>query len=243
MNRHVRRSAFSLLELILVIAIIAILTSLTLPGLTMARGAQLELTTLAYLRSHAAVFQTYTMDWKDRYPAFAVLDASVTYIRLASGEVIEVDIYFASQFHWPAALGDGYYDGNYRSASFRPAEHTLFHGHPGDYPFLYPCTFIADPLYWDMSTRLGVSQYRATGTHEVVYPSKKSLLVSGWTHPSLPFGNSDHRVPMAMTDASVLTRQSSALNPGVRTGDGIFDHGDWPAAMHTLHGVRGFDIP
>ena len=228
------------------IAIVTILISLTLPSLSKVKASQLETMSLSYLRSHATVFQAYTSDWKDRYPAFIVPDATVTILRTSSGRVEAIEDYFLSSWYWHLALADGYYNGDDNHPSFFPAEQTANSGGAGGPVFGYPCVFVADPAYWDMDTRLGVSQFRATGTHEVLFTSKKSLLASQWTGPSVRFLNEDRPAPMAMCDGSALTKRLFALVPGVREGDGLFPHfqsGHLYPAMHTKHGVRGVDVP
>lgn len=247
MTRNVGNQAFTLIELLLVISIVALLGTLLLPSLGKAKESALEAKSLAYLHSHAAIFQMYTNDWKDKYPAFVVPEATVTYLRTSSGRVEAIEDYFLTCWFWPVALADAYYDGSDRQASFFPAEQTAYYGGPGGEPFNYACVFVADPNFWDPNTRLGVSQFRATGTHEVLFSSKKSLLSSNWRDPrTVQSLNDDCGLTMVMCDGSAMTKRLHSLVPAERAGDGLFPHfsdeGIWPA-LHTKNGVRGFDIP
>ena len=70
-TRHfARRRAFTLLELLVVISIIALLVSLLLPALSSAREAARNALCLSQMRQHGIAQNTYSADFDGHYPQF-----------------------------------------------------------------------------------------------------------------------------------------------------------------------------
>ena len=67
--KHIPEQKFSLIELLVTIAIIAILTSLLLPALNSARSKARAMTCLASQRSIGQYFAMYTLGYDDFWPA------------------------------------------------------------------------------------------------------------------------------------------------------------------------------
>lgn len=243
--------AFTLVELLLVLATIGLLVALFMGHLGEVRRTALRVRTLASLGSCAQIFHAYSNDWRDSWPAFAVPGPNPTTIPLAGDDTIVVQFYFLSSIMWQYALADGYFGGNYFDPTMFPAETVAYFGGGGN-PFMYPCTYLTDPGYWRSETRAGASQWRATFRYEVVFPSNKSLLVSGFgfDYPAaagIPSQDSlRHMVPTACADASARAYKLSDFTRGYSIGEGVergFLHStDDYIGLHTVGGLRGLDF-
>jgi len=247
----VRLRAFTLIELLLVLAMIALLVTLLMGHLAESRRMARRVRTLASLNSCAQIFHAYCNDWRDSWPAFADPGPNPTTLRLGNNDTIDIPLYFLSCFLWPYALGDGYFEGNYDHPAMFPAESIRYVGGTDGSPFLYPCVYLADPGFWRSETRVGSSQWRGTFRHEVFFPSNKSLLVTSFWSRSpeavgVPNLNSPRLVvPVASADASARAVPWKAFREGYFEGEGLEPGTAHPfdafVAMHTVGGLRGRD--
>lgn len=243
--------AFTLIELLIVIILIATLISMISVELTSMRRLSLRTKTLSSISSCSAIFHMYATDWRDSWPAFATPGPDPTTLPLGNHDTVNIPFYFMSSIMWRYALAYGYFEGNYSHPSMFPAEQTAYFGGPGGTPFIYPCTFLAAPAYWRSESRLDSRQWRRTFRYEVLYPSNKSLLVSGLSsiHPQV-LGLSDQSspknlIPIASVDGSAKARVGKSVRRGYSDGDGTeqgFYHTvDSIPGVHTLGGLRGRD--
>lgn len=239
---------FTLVELLLVIALIAVLVALTLPGLGGSREAAVRATGLSYLRSHVAIMAQYSSDYKDSFPYFTDPGATTTVIRTARGDVVSLR-YFEAFAFWNYALADGYYNGNPDDQSFYP-------GRPiagGPTLLSYGCCFIADPGFWNPRTRTWTGQFHPTRLSSVRHPSKKALL--SWfdtTRFDIPNNIIDPSwqtlpVGLGIVDGSARSIPLKDVVYGYQSGDGSILNSvhlnDSPPALHTLDGIYGRDVP
>jgi prepilin-type N-terminal cleavage/methylation domain-containing protein len=247
-SRPAAHAGFTLIELLMVIALIAVLVSLTLPGLRGSRESAVRATGLAYLRSHVAIMAQYSSDYKDSFPYFTDPTATTTVIRTARGDVVSLE-YFAAFAYWNYALADGYYNGDPNDRSFYPGQSIA----GGATTLSYGCCFIADPGFWNPRSRIGTAQLHATRLTSVRYPSKKALL--SWfdtrlfeipndlidpSWQTLPVG-------LGMVDGSAQSIPLHKVVYGYQSGDGsilLSPHlSDYPPALHTIDGIYGRDVP
>jgi prepilin-type N-terminal cleavage/methylation domain-containing protein len=247
MNMYSR--AFTLLELLLVIALVGLLIALFGVQAQRVRSKARDAAELTSLRQHAAIFSQYSSDFKDLNPYYTNPAATASVVRSLSADIAVAVPYFSTHV-WNIALADLYYDGNPRAPMFRsahnPAQRWSVHA-PTD--FQYPCTFIARPEYFNHSTReLPPRHFLPTRTADVLYPFKKALLVNN-LHPDGTSYGSDGSVRASFTDghAQVVARSQAGRSVGpVHIGLGEFPTfaalpgGD--TMIDTLDGVRGMDV-
>lgn len=246
---------FTLTETVLVIAIVGILVALTLPSLGSVRRAAQDIRAQSDLRQHVAVFAAYASDADDCFPYFADPRASETVIRSSQGAV--AFHYFNSSTFWPHALVDSYYGGIglesdvFRSPYIREEE-------AYDTVYVYSCSLIASPLYWDPATRTGRDQLVAQRVSNVRFPSQKAVLSADpWILDRSPRavleadGVQSATSLIASSDGAARGVTVGTLGASVRTGDGsppgfgVGGHliGWRPSGAHTLHGSGGRDLP
>jgi len=245
------RRGFTLLELLLVVVLIATLIGLAMPSLSASRSSARMVTTQARLRQCGQLLTIYASDWKDAHPCVFDPSATSAVVRLSGGRSVEIPWYFMQSFYWQLALVDGYLNGDMSPDVLKPSEPPPLEPDM----FAMSCTAFAAPEFWDVATRTGERQYRATRTHDVTFPAHKAILISisnfdidpDTGQPYFPGGKSpDPAVPLLMSDGSVRVMVKSAIRPGVSNGEGGsrgFLHGaDFYAAHHTINGLRGRDI-
>lgn len=251
------RHGMTLLEVLVCLALIAVLLSLLAPSLANVRRSAHDVRIASDLRSHAQVFASYAIDSADAFPFFVDPQATVTVLRLSSGRVIELRQPFSSAYYWNYALADAYYGGAMHHDSFYPPGYprrlTGSSVRAGPTPYQYACTFIAHPNYWMPERRLrGRSQLQRTLQADVLFPSRKALL-SPWYPLTVELPDGVGRTSytfqsIATVDGAVRHVATNQIVPGYFSGDGDPDlgvhlHDVPPWGMHTIGGVRGFDLP
>ncbi len=245
-----RRSGFSLIETVLVIAIVALLIALLTPSLSRFRGKARDTVNLSNLRQHAAVMTQYSADHADIMPYVTRSDVEFSILRSDGSDVVLPVRYFEASQMWFIALADGYYDGNARSPAFKPPGGTA----PGALTngYTYSCSFLALPEYWNGETRLPPPvQFRPVTAAKIAFPSRKILLRTnrGW----LPAGQEDptKRAGVALCDGSARDVTLDDVIPGFGNGEGIGFAGPYGTlghggieqfGSHTRGGAAGFDL-
>lgn len=237
------RGAFTVIELVLIIALIAILLMLVLPSLSGARLTARVGASSGRIRSHAAIFQMYATDNRGFMPY--VTDPRAHYTILRAGNVVYAALYFEAVNQWHLALAPAYYDDDPFHESF------FFPGEPKRELTIYNYSqvFLADPAYWRETTRVGPAQWRAVRAHEVVFPASKALLVDS---ESERLRRRDEReiggapVLTAFADSSARQIPLHKFTRGYRNQTGWEWHGVYNTVlsqgMHTIDGVRGRDV-
>lgn len=243
-----RSGAFTLIESLLVIAIIAVLLVLLVPMLGHFKREANHTVALSRLRQHAQVFAVYAGDHAEQWPLPTDPEATRT-LFYWSDRAIPVR-YFGAHAYWPLALAADYYGSSPVQELFR---------YPGEEPWLgsdyrYSCAFIADPAFWDGATRRGPTQWRATAVHEVLFPSRKALLDTfafrafhterqGVNGPT--FERHEHSHLTAFADASARRIPLRELAAPYPRGDGRWEGSAHPGGvpmLDTVNGLRGVDV-
>jgi hypothetical protein len=249
--RAARAGAFTLLEMLLCIVVVALLVALALPAVGRARARADEAVTLANLRSSHGVLAAYGNDHRESFPDFLNPKVEINFVRLADGRVVQIDRYFFASWFWYLPLVDFAYDGVLRPRSIYPGE-TLRRFGPGGPSFYMPCVFFAHADFWTPETRTGPEQWGGTRWPDVQFPAQKFLLTSYFNfhfEELTPHGErgSETRVPFVAVDGAARVARAGRIRPGMISGDGWFPPGslhtfEWHPGQHTLGGVRGRDI-
>lgn len=237
------RRAFTLIDTLLVIAIVALLITLLLPGIASARAAARDLASLSNIRSHSGVFQMYAGDWNDYLPCVTRPDADLTIIRGCGGWGYSP--YFGATQVWPIPLADSYYNGRCEGAEFiHPARRD-----DALIDYLLSSSIIADPAYWDLTTRTGPNQWGGQKLTSVLFPSTKALLSEQHPVHGLPtrvaMREGAWRVALGLADGSAGRWAPGDLVDPVPSGEGIYPgimFGQGVYGLHTPGGVRGRDV-
>jgi prepilin-type N-terminal cleavage/methylation domain-containing protein len=236
------RAGFSLIELILVIALIAILLAMTIPSLAGVRQSARRVVSLSNLRTHAQVVTAYADTYKDTFLWTMNPEATYSVRRHPSGIAIQI-VYFAGMntWHWP--LLEDFYSQTLDNAIFADPNDK------GNYPytsFWYSSTFLARPDFWNESTRSGPAQWRPVLHSDVLFPSKKAIHLNAKTMfvaPDQPI-HPLHLIDVSFVDGAARSIPFSRLTPPYLRGEGNW-HGSWFGngikVMHTIDGSRGRD--
>ncbi len=238
---------FTIVELLVVIAVVALLLAIVLPLLAGARRKARETKAIANMQSHAQVVGVYLAEFTDRFPC--VTDPSKDISELPIGEHGTLDVpYFLASQAWNLALGPRYYSGADDQSFYSPFATDRSYGFSS---YMLACTLLADPAYWNRATRTGRSQFRGTKASEVAFPTKKSVLVAelsvagSWVRTDDDPESGVFRA-LGFADGHTARATLVGITEQYYNGDGVGDFSahNWPFApgLHGLDGVRGLDI-
>ncbi|MCC6661050.1 MAG: prepilin-type N-terminal cleavage/methylation domain-containing protein [Phycisphaerales bacterium] len=261
------RRAFSLVECLVVMSVVALLLGIALPLLGHARRTATALKCLSHLRTCGQAFEAYTADYSQCLPFFARRTAGAAF----SNGGIPIG-YTLQTLHWPVALR-GYLSENQaepaRLCPANPLARELF-GAGGGYEeffstlsssYMLPADYwmtyaaITDPSTWRPGGDINDPRfYRPVFVSEVVFPSRKGLLLEprafhlggeafdrGTATVSIFYELGwDKPYHVSFADGHCENVRYSDLTPGFG-GNGL---GSMRAApvLATPDGVRGVDI-
>lgn len=230
------RGGFTILEVLIVVAIVAILVAQLSPALSSIRLSSRRSQGLALQRQHAAAFIAYTGDYRDFWPAFTVPTATYTVLR-GDGAFVYAE-YFDAMWTWPVPLAPILYDTTWRDRMFAYQQ-----GPPYPTPYWYSGSFLASPEFWNPLTRTGPEQWRATRGAEVSLPAQKALLARVPT--TIRDEPADGRAWFAFVDGSAAELAPGEHRSGYPSGAGGFPgsmalESPFPG-LATIDGVRGRD--
>ncbi len=248
--------AFSLIEVLVVILIVAVLLAITLPSITNFRRNSAKAVMASDLRQHATIFSAYSNDFRGFLPYFTdPVNSPMSFTEPVSGINLPQTFYFDASWMWTLALSQSYYAGNVNDPTFQPPnERTGRRDRAMSYfGYMYPCVFITDPLYFSGDRRDDRSQLRGTQLSEVLFPSDKTLIVNQrwYSDPTVQSTNNPHSaaspsIHVAMTDTAWVSIPPERYIVH-QFGDGwdlplTRDVGGTSSiASHTTLGVRGRD--
>lgn len=239
-----RPSGFTLIEVVLSIALLGLLISLALPSIARAKTKALSAVALTELRSHATVAAAYASDFKDSF--ICILDPAFTHTILVVPGTSRRErlAYFEQRFCWWYGLV-GYYGGDPGNQSFFAPRKDG----PGRLaPYNYTVSGLARPEYWRRETRTPTGQIGPMHLGDVLFPTRKGLFANFDANGARRRALRDYKdLEASLCDGSALVTQGASLNAPVPNGEGplgwpyVFDpFGD--ALIHTLDGVRGADL-
>lgn len=250
-HRRLCRRGFTLVEVLVTIVIITTVLALAVGLLAKMRSQSRSLASMSNLRSHAQILTMYTDDARGVFPYFTKT-GMFSQVLEGGGVTTPPISYFDAHRTWHVALADDYYSGNARSRQFfspRYRENSAYW--PIYTSYHYPCTFIADPAYFDERTRTGPAQYRPVNMAQVQFPSAKTVLVETWHPPTAQDGRQVQQqgYASAFVDGSVHDVSWRERRSGYQKGDGwlflpfgAVHFTDSPPMLHTIGGASGRDI-
>lgn len=240
--------AFTLIELIVAIGIIAMLIGVATPVFSGIRLSSIENKSLANMRSHSNVLQVYALDHREVFPFVTHPDADFTVLR-GGGETVQTGFFGANEF-WFIALTDSYYD-----SSLDPDLFT-YPGVGGNI-YLYSSAMFTSPDFWNIRTRNSATrdQWRSVRVGQVRYPSSKVSFTEFRTRKNATvfpiwsnFGKviKGDRFGFGFTDGSARRPLTGKLTLPYQGGDGggpqsrLGEIG--VSGVHTVDGIFGRDV-
>ena len=255
------RRAFTLIEVLVVIAIMALLISILLPALGGARTAGHQIKALSNARTVGQSFGHYLNDYDQTYPFIEPFTSddfpgggSLLWFQWYP-ETVRIGVgppFGVMAWAWPAAIKEiSPWEENYQTWVSPGMDTTLpkdidggamDHDFAEDISWRYSNAFVSDPKLWSGNAPNDPSLYRAVHEYEVTGTSGKVLL---WdTHlaylrdePKMVEGHWDALTPMAFADF-----HAEAKNP-LDAAEGVFNPltGSSTRLHNTPDGVRGMD--
>ncbi|QOJ00554.1 MAG: DoxX family protein [Phycisphaeraceae bacterium] len=252
-NRSQPRTAFTMIETILVVALVGLLVALVAPSIGRAREHARHAASLSNLRHHAAITTAYATDWSDSAPYGVSPESPISVLRCPSRGIAAAVRYFDFNIYWNISLAEGYYDADPWSRAFRsPALIGPIPAFPTPTTsYALSCTFLASPEHYNLSTRqIPPIGFRAVRLHEVLFPGHKSFHADRWVGKDQ--GRERPRFPSPTLVGFVDGHAERIDNPQESDpGDGrltLLDYNghhlgrfEFPY-LHTFDGVRGRDI-
>jgi prepilin-type N-terminal cleavage/methylation domain-containing protein len=240
---------WTLVEMLVVMAVVAVLLALALPLLTRSRSTGKDSASVSLVRQHAAVMNAYAHEYHDTLPWFTVpVPGEQSPIRREDGTIIKVT-YFGAFSTWPYVLGPRYENSPASGAAFRSpwAGST-----PQAFDYLYPCVFIAHADYWDPRTRtVPPEQLVPTRLDHVLYPSAKAVVTDDamWQVPA-PRASDPRRTVAGCIDGSGIVLRAEQMAEQYAVGDGVTPpfrdytrhYASYHPLLHTVGGVRARDF-
>jgi prepilin-type N-terminal cleavage/methylation domain-containing protein len=241
---------FTLVEMLVVILVVAVILAVAIPALGHWRRTGRDSATLSLARQHALNLTAYANEFKEVAPYFTVpLPGEVSPIALHDGTTIKV-FYFGAYYTWSHVLGPRYY----RTPGIGPEFVSPWSRDTwrGAFDYLYPCTFIAHPDYWNYATRtIPPEQLTPTRLGDVAHPSAKAFVVDDamWQSDRAMHAG-ERRTAAGCVDGSGVLLRAGLCAPQYRVGDGAAPpfrdytrhFASYNPLLHTEGGVRARDF-
>lgn len=230
---------FTLIELMVVIAITGVLIGLSVNVLAKARERGRDVQTLARFASAQKGVMSYTSDYHDVFPCLVSPVERERRFEVDGGTVRV--LYFEQYQTWPLGLAESYLGVPWSSPVLQPS------GSVGGTTtaIWYSHNFLTSPEYWNRDQREGVSQWRATRTSDVLFPSGKACFVLGFTWELDRNPDIYHRrLISSACDGSSRWRKFEEFYLSITPGADAVAKGSldtWWPGMTTLNGLRGRD--
>lgn len=250
--------AFTLVEALVVIAVIALLIALAIPTLRFARSAAVSAKCVTNARSCAAGLNAYTMDNDEMYPYFPER-RRLSHAFSNGGYSLD---YFAQSFHWPLVARQ-YLSGNrFLTEAQCPAD-PLLREDIGQFLSQYPNEYVpvsgyrtaygsfSDPAYWVEGLARQTPEppqwvFRPVRVSEAVFPADKGFLVEPFSHHAAAARSDQRSIRLGNPQAAHLTFSTvtvdgagSMRRPAINFLTG-FRGGT--SVLQTSDGIRGRDI-
>lgn len=244
------RSGFTLIEILVSIAVISILISILLPALGHARTRAWRLKSEANLRSLGQFFEMYVNESANTYPAAQANRFYNYFIGLSATMG-----YWQAAQNWHVLFGETLRWDQHESLLLSPGATRVTSGPVIPLPrssYTYSASFLGSPDIWSGRDLSGLDEQqwaqlrRPVRSHQVRSASSKVLLWE-WELPYIRRDlavdssyNLTERVPMLFADAHVANHIPAEATPAVRNSDPTAQ--DPIQNLHnTPQGVQGAD--
>lgn len=235
--------AFSLIEVLVVIAIIGVLIAIALPALSMARTMANQSQSLANLRTQAQVFDHYTQE----YGTYPFGRSGLAHPPGASDPPVYtgfsiwmIDRHWATLMHDVAPWPEHYMTWLSPGADeerFRQAVSGQGGSNMSQPSYHYSLCFVGDPRLWRNPTDPDDSLIRATRPHQVQHPSAKVLLQDAEMAFVRPERRDRRARPVLLADGSASARRDGDAREPVQnpltSSDARIYH-DTPSGIHGM---------
>lgn len=236
--------AFTLIELLLVIALVGILLAMLFPSLKGVRGQSREVKSLSQLQQHTHIMALYANQYTDFMPYFTNPETEWTIVRNPSRDYEIKTLYFGAHTRWNVALATEFYDGDHLSPVFQsPDDPSRIFPSAG---YWYSCTFLANPRFWNPRFREpSRQQWKAVHLSDVTFPSYKGMLIDGFPW-RVDFASTAHIASrLGFADGSGRVVPPGGMTGGYASGEapqpGAMHGSWWPPIHHTIDGAHGRD--
>lgn len=254
-HRHQRIPAFTIIEILIVIAIVGLLIAISLPGLGAARARAKEAHCVASIRNAHGLVGMYAADASDLPPhggyqrgSLATGEPAVRVMYTSTG--IEVS-YFYQTWLWGTIAA--FWQGEAIVGATCPStdeSRRVIHpprddiGDTGSFSsYCVSAAFFADPAFWQPTPAYRESEFAAQRIATTRFPSDKALLYEHYVahvegDSITPLSDACKRSPVAFTDGHASARPFQGVE-AVRT---IHDPQSPMPHSHTPNGVLGRDV-
>ena len=254
--RHFR--AFSLVELLFVIGVLALLLALAVPVFSRSRGRATALVSANKLRQISLSLGQYAAQNKDVPPTFGSSTREPEPWQFDFGPIGRGN-WFEQTWLYVFGIAGGSAEGSLFTAPGRPQESVKSRVHAGvtvplpDY-LLTECLF-ASPGFFRWETQTGRPQFGAQHLTSISYPAQKGLIYQSWMFhypeygPVLACCAVDLPSPIAFADSSVSEHVMRRMRVGMiniyggltLAGGSNPQHIPGPPVADTFGGIDGRD--
>lgn len=181
-----RPNGFSIVEVLVVIAILGVVVALALPALSRARTSARSARDLSTVRHLSTLIANYAADYSDCFPYFQTPGNPFGPMVLPPGFSLGPgrSYFTGGSVYWPNVMRDGYWPPGFAVHLAMEGDVTgsnLTEGYPADTirsRFLLTHTVFAAPQFWrDDLSPVHHTMLRPVRTSEVLFPSLKGLML------------------------------------------------------------------
>lgn len=234
------RAAFSVLEVIVTIAIIAIIFSILIPVLGRARIHSREIASLANVRTLHSIIALYSGDHDDYYPAWRPGEK----YQISENEWIGDNSWFSIYVNWPGTVYAYLPIDQNADVYVSPTVLRRRNGQAWPTSYRYSSCFVGHPSIWMEGTLPELHLRTAQQSADVLFPSKKVLL---WDadfplhKASVRYKGPDlaEKVPMVSADGQGFVRRPADASPAIENPFGQV--GADLRLNNTPKGIHGMD--
>lgn len=248
---HLRRAAFTMVEMVVVLGVLSVLLAILLPALRGARIASLERAELAHQRQVGFVLSFYEKDNAGRFPSFGISGTNDARMELDGHVLWGEGAYWEQPFFWGLhAWIEGYAEasmswwGPARPHPIPTRDQILHQPNllssyaSSDDVLTY--TAFAPPTFWSPSHPQPHSDQAPQRWNTIAFPSQKAILIrhnfARWT---IGVDDPPDTQLLWMADGHGAIRDESTLGPATTLR---FHVPDPIPGLTTLHGLHGRDL-